>query len=496
MLTATLQALLLTELREHPLNPRKTFDEASLADLVESVRTHGVLTPLFVRKNGKGYEILAGHRRFRAAQRVGLKEVPAIVQEFDDKAALEIMVLDNLQRDDLHPLEESAGYASLMKDAGYDVERIAARINRSEKYVYDRIKLLQLIPELRKIFIDGEITAGHAILLARLSAVDQKHCLEGESRYGQLGGLFQVELTDQSGLDLDDRRKAVSVRELETWINDNVRFKPDAIDLPNLFPETNAALKAAIEEELKIVKITRDYRVNDAARDEKERTYGSESWKRADGQPEPDRYGKAKVGKPCDHSVLGIVVAGPGRGDAFPVCVAKKKCTVHWAAEQKAANERGAPNGAGTKKGMASAKDTWQQQEARRREQQKVADAERARWKKAAPRLREALVEKVTGAPIATILDVVIDQCKSRWGGPAPKGVVRGSSLEDGVRYAAFVALEQEFRNEWSLQAHATSTLKRFGVDAKKIVDEAAPAVKPEKKPKAKAATKKKAAKP
>lgn len=500
MSTHVLKSIRLEELFPSPTNPRKTFDDLKLQEMSRSIREVGILEPLLVRAhvNGKTtYEVVAGERRYRAAKIAEAGEVPCIVRELTDVQVLEIQTIENLQRDDLHPLEEAAGYAALMKEAGYDVDRIAERISKSAKYVYDRIKLLQLIKPLQKVFLDGEITASHAILLARLSKADQER-LHGEgepdgSPY-QLRGLWQEE-DAEPGLDLDDKvsRKPISVRELERFIDDHVRFRPEEVDLPNLFPATAAALAAAKEEELKVVKITRDYRVNDDARDEKEKTYGEQAWKRADGQVDVGRYGKAKRSKTCEHSVLGVVVSGFGRGEAFKVCVAKKKCTVHWAAEQKAANERGAPNGAGTKKGKAAAQDTWQQQEARRRKQEEEAKAERARWKKAAPQLISALVAQVTAAPIEDLVDVVVASCKG-WGPPS-KAMARGKTVEDGVRYAAFLDLSSDFSSEWHFRDAATKALKRFGVDAKKIVDEVAPKPPPEKKPKPAPAAKKKGAK-
>lgn len=142
--------------------------------------------------------------------------------------------------------------------------------------------------------------------------------------------------------------KPVSVREFKGWINDHVRATPDSVD-PFLFPQTAEQLAAAAAAKKKVVHITYDYRVPDAARDEKIRTYGSEAWHRADGQFKS---------KPCDHAVLGLVVAGPCRGEAFPVCIAKEKCAVHWADWQKARERRQAElakqTKAGARKGDAS----------------------------------------------------------------------------------------------------------------------------------------------
>jgi ParB/RepB/Spo0J family partition protein len=171
--TSTFQVLKLAQLHESPLNPRRHFDPAKLQELTESVRQHGVRTPLLVRPNGDGYEIGAGHRRFRAAAAAGLVEVPAVIRPMTDVEFLELLNFENLEREDIHPLEEADGFRTLMAQAGYDVARIAERIGKSTKYVYDRVKLLALIPAAQQLFRDGAITAGHAILLARLKPADQ-----------------------------------------------------------------------------------------------------------------------------------------------------------------------------------------------------------------------------------------------------------------------------------------------------------------------------------
>lgn len=354
MTTTTLLRIPLAQLQESPLNPRKHYDQEALQQLADSLTASGQITPITVRpaRNGKGgYEIAAGHRRSRAAALAGLTELEAKVREDlrdDDAAFIEILNVENLQRDDLHPLEEAQGFRTLMEKAGYDIPKIAARIGKSTKYVYDRIKLLQLIPEAQQLFLDGRFEAGHAILLARLSPKDQARAIgDPDDRHNfadnRIGGLFQpehIEAATDTELELNDPRKAVSVREFQGWIDRTVRFRPEEMD-PVLFPETATTLTQAIQEKEKVVKITREYRVPDEARDEKERTYGSNSWKRADGvAEEPDYGGDRQPGTPCDYSVVGLVVAGRGRGEAFKVCIAKKKCAVHWAQEQKEAARR------------------------------------------------------------------------------------------------------------------------------------------------------------
>jgi len=330
----TLAVIPIEQLHESPLNPRKHYDPEGLKELAASLRETGQLEALLVRPmNGRtagGYEIASGHRRFRAAKLAGLTQLEAKVQDLDDRALIEILNIANLQRHDLTPLDEAAGFKLLMEKAGYDVAKLAARIGLSVKYVYDRLKLLQLIPAGRKLLEDGTITAGHAILLARLGPTDQQRAIGSQtsSWRGLDGGLFETEEAD--GLPLKDRVKPRSVRELATWIHDNVRMTPEATD-PFLFPETATVLAQAKEDQDKVVHITYDYRVPDGARDEKNKTYGAPSWKRADGR---------ERSKKCDRSVIGHVVAGLHQGEAFRVCVNKHRCKVHWRTEALAYERR------------------------------------------------------------------------------------------------------------------------------------------------------------
>jgi len=498
---AVLRRIPLAELHESPLNPREHYDTAALDELVASLLQTGQLTPIIVRpRKAGGYEIAAGHRRYRAALQARrqspegaayhrLQELEAKVVALDDRAFVEVLTVENLQRDDLHPLEEASGFKQLMEKGGYDVAKIAARIGRSTKYVYDRIKLLQLVPEARKMFLAGEFEAGHAIILARLPAADQKRAIDkdAEGRWGLPGGLFEHEQADadpnlpaQEQMKLDDGVKPVSVRELQTWVDDNVRMKPEDVD-PFLFPDTAQLLKDAQEEELKVIHITHDYRVPDAARDEKQRTYGEQAWKRADG--------KLKS-RSCDHSVIGVVVAGPGRGEAFRVCIAKEKCKTHWAAWQRERTARPKSSGGSTPASRQDDSDRWQREEAKRTE-------ERARWNKAKPEILNAIAKKIAVAPAGPasgLADDVLNACINTRPMKVNPAVPRGRTFEDLIRHAAFQLWVQEVDNlapGYYQHNDAVKAIKSLGVDVAKIVDQVAPKPAPEKKPVAKKASKK-----
>lgn len=168
-------------------NPRRHFDKAAQAELEASVRVHGVLQPVLVRPKGKGYELVAGERRWRAATTVKAAKIPAIIRTLTDSQVLEIQVIENLQRQDLHPLEEAEGYEALLKARpDLDVQDIADKVGKSKGYVYARMKLCALGKEGRKAFYDEKLSPSVALLIARVPAQLQgealKAVLEGDMR--------------------------------------------------------------------------------------------------------------------------------------------------------------------------------------------------------------------------------------------------------------------------------------------------------------------------
>lgn len=161
----------LSQIESCSSQPRKQFDEASLSDLANSIREHGIIQPLTVRKLSSGYyQIIAGERRWRAARMAGLHEVPVIVIEADDRKAAEIAMIENLQREDLNPLEEAAGYETLIKTYHMTQEEAATRVGKSRSAVANVLRLLSLTPAVRKAVEDGKLSAGHARALLPLKS--------------------------------------------------------------------------------------------------------------------------------------------------------------------------------------------------------------------------------------------------------------------------------------------------------------------------------------
>ncbi len=156
-------SLPLQKIEPNPLQPRKTFDPDELASLAESIRMHGIIQPLTVRKLPSGfYQIIAGERRWRAARLAGLSDVPVVIIEADDKKAMELALIENLQRADLNPIEEALGYQELMGTYEMTQEQAAARVGKSRPAVANALRLLSLSPAVLELVRDGALSAGHA----------------------------------------------------------------------------------------------------------------------------------------------------------------------------------------------------------------------------------------------------------------------------------------------------------------------------------------------
>ena len=150
--------------------PRKRFDDESLQELADSISQHGIIQPLTVRKLSSGYyQIIAGERRWRAARLAGLQEIPVIVIEADDRKAAELAMIENLQREDLNPMEEAAGFQSLIESYHMTQEEAAQRVGKSRSAVTNALRLLGLTPSVRKLVEEGKLSAGHARALVPLS---------------------------------------------------------------------------------------------------------------------------------------------------------------------------------------------------------------------------------------------------------------------------------------------------------------------------------------
>lgn len=222
----------IVDLIESSTNPRKAFDEERLKELAESIRSKGVLSPLVVRRVNGHFEIVAGARRYRAAQRAGLKEIPVRIGVFTDAEAREIQIIENIQRSDVHPFEEAQGFRALLDKEGgeYTIEKIAAKTGKVASFIAKRLKLLDLAQPVADAFTAGHIGVEHALLIAKLVPDMQEkalaHCFDG---------YFAAN---------DAERSLVPASRLQAWIEQNVYLSlksvPFSKDDETLLPEAGS----------------------------------------------------------------------------------------------------------------------------------------------------------------------------------------------------------------------------------------------------------------
>lgn len=163
-----IQELNLSEIRPNPYQPRKTFDDKSLKELSDSIKENGVFQPIIVRKSVNGYEIIAGERRFRASKLAKKETIPAIIRKFDESEMMEVAVLENLQREDLTPLEEAQAYDMLQKNLGLTQEEVSKRMGKSRPYIANYLRLLTLPSKTKRLLQHGDLSMGQARTLLGL----------------------------------------------------------------------------------------------------------------------------------------------------------------------------------------------------------------------------------------------------------------------------------------------------------------------------------------
>lgn len=167
------EELTLTDIRPNPYQPRKTFDEVALNELAASIKKSGVFQPIIVRKSINGYEIIAGERRFRASKLAGKETIPAITRQFDEAAMMEVAVLENLQREDLSPLEEAQAYETLLKKLNLTQAEVSERLGKSRPYIANYLRLLGLPADVKQLLQNGDLSMGQARTLLALKKKTQ-----------------------------------------------------------------------------------------------------------------------------------------------------------------------------------------------------------------------------------------------------------------------------------------------------------------------------------
>ena len=160
--TESLHEIPVAQIVPNKYQPRKTFEPGALEELQTSISEYGVLVPIIVRRRGDGYELVAGERRWRASAALGRATIPAIVRQSDDRDSLEVAIIENLQREDLNPIEEAAGFAQLLEVSSFTQEELAKRLGKSRPAVANSLRLLALADGIKAMLVDGRLTAGHA----------------------------------------------------------------------------------------------------------------------------------------------------------------------------------------------------------------------------------------------------------------------------------------------------------------------------------------------
>lgn len=171
--TSDIKEINLDEIRSNPYQPRKTFNEESLNELAESLKEHGLLQPIIVKKSIKGYELIAGERRTKAARLAGFKTIPAIIKDFDDTQMMELALVENIQRENLNPIDEAMAYENIIKLSKMTQDEFAKKFGKSRSHVTNMLGLLKLPERTKKYVENGKISMGHARSLSKISDIDK-----------------------------------------------------------------------------------------------------------------------------------------------------------------------------------------------------------------------------------------------------------------------------------------------------------------------------------
>lgn len=494
----TLLTIPLAQIVESPHNPRQHYDADKLNDLAASLAQVGQLTPIIVRPAGEQYELAAGHRRFRAAQLAGLESMLAVVRPMDDTAFLEVLTIENLQRDDVHPLEEADGYHALLLQGGTDVHALAERLGKSVSYVRDRLALRALIADMRTLFFEGAFSVAHAVEIARCSADAQEKMLKDsgifEKEWIRSEEGFLLTPQDEEGEDDEDEspydededtedgvvtgdedeepvalnrvqtilteRKVLTVRALKAWVRENVRLTPDAPELPIAYPD--AAITVALAPT--VVEITT-------------------AWGQVkEGQPRPRGTWKPVHAGSCEHIVLGFHSIGPSQGRTQPICIATTECRTHWA-DEIANVERLA-----SRVNRADDDEDGDEEEYSWQKEQRERDEARAQLKPLLPYIADLAADALRGSTMdATsefVRQFVIDEVEEGEESEAESPFPVAGDAAAVLRAVAWQRIANMlYDGAWNMQSNVEQIAEALGMTRDKLVKTAEKARKKNPKP-------------
>ncbi len=353
-----------------PWNPRRSVDAGKLAELQASIKEHGIIEPLVVRKKktpAKSYEIVCGGRRYRCAVSLKLTAVPVVVRELSDQAALEMAVVENIQDEDLHPLDEAAAYAVLLKDTdGATHVSVGRRCGKTPAHIFKRCQLLKLHVSVREAFAANRITAGHADRLTRVPVAKQEEALEK-----CFHPLFRSYMLDKDA----EQMEPAPVADLDEWIARHVKEEIDDDAVTHVFPELAAQSEADHPEDVvpTLIQLSDSSTPGANLGTKKHGLVGRTSWTVI--STAKDR---------CDFVVQGVVVHG-GRVRVLTVC-AKRGCPKHRPPKPK-------PKAGG----KTSAKPSYQVEQERRQREELA-------WRALEPKILAAFVEQVKTQKVTAAL--------------------------------------------------------------------------------------------
>lgn len=366
----------LAQLVPSAVNPRRTSIREADDELLESIRLHGILTPLLVRpiepQNGQpnAVEIVAGHRRYAAAMALGLQDVPVTIRDLTDDEAREAAIIENLQREDLSPIDEAVAYDQLLSRPGQTPAMVAAAVGKSPAHVGRRLKLLSLVPAAQAALREGQLGVAHAELLTKLEPPVQTKALE-EAVWLPLYARATSDVETDGRL---DRANAPSAQYLEPigklreWVERRTKLDLADQEALALFPDADELVKdiAAQSASSPIappLEVALDRFGMSPAKD-----------LIPAGVLRLNKDFRQVVGKKCTFARRAIVVFGEARGDVVTVCTAKKSCTTHWPPKEKAD-----PSARSTKR------PSWEEQEAERKRVQAI-------WERVKPDVEKVLI--------------------------------------------------------------------------------------------------------
>ena len=308
-------------------NPRKEFNKNSLQELADSIETSGLVNPVTVRKKGSNFELVTGERRFRAMKLLKKKSILSFVRTLTDEQVLEIQYIENLQRQDVHPLDEATFISGMLDTGKFTIETIADKIGKTKAYVAGRLQLTKLIPKAHKMYAAGEIELGHALLLAKLQPADQKDLLENDlSAQGSYGYTTVADLKESI------QRKMLNLNEAPFKINDKLLLESagsctacpkrtgNALDLFCDFSGKNICTDPACYEEKVRLEIERKIYTAEQNNIQMVKVVSSHHGNKAEGVygwMGYERYNPKEHKQHKDLVKKGIQIDGPYRGKTF-----------------------------------------------------------------------------------------------------------------------------------------------------------------------------------